>query len=130
MPVSSTDPEQDTRLAVVAQTLYLTNLLLLPGIAFVTLLSLYLSQRKTCSPFSLLHLRQTLSASLWAGFLLVVCNLLIVFTGGYDGPWTWVIVIVYFTMAHSTLILLGMVGLIKAMAGQTWRYPLIGSLFE
>ena len=38
----------------------------------------------------------------------------------------WTVVIVYFTMFHSMLVLLGIVGLAKAMAGQCWRYPLVG----
>lgn len=46
--------------------------------------------------------------------------------GGYDGPYVWMFVIVYFTVVHSTFILLGVLGLIKAFAGQYWSYPLIG----
>ena len=34
--------------------------------------------------------------------------------------------ILYFTCIHSTLVLFGMYGLIKAMSGQIWRFPLIG----
>jgi uncharacterized Tic20 family protein len=128
MPVSPPDYEADTRLAVTAQVLYLVNLLLLPGLAFVIMLLLYMTKRNSASDFSLFHLRQAISATLWAGILLVGCNVLILLTGGYDGPWTWVIIIIYFTMAHSTLIILGMIALIKAMAGQYWRYPLIGKL--
>jgi hypothetical protein len=37
-----------------------------------------------------------------------------------------VLVILYFTCIHSTLVLFGMFGLSKALAGQPWRYPLIG----
>jgi len=130
MPASQDENQADVRLAVTAQSLYLVNLLLLPGLAFVILLGIYLLFRDRVSSLSLHNLRQSLSASLWAGFFLVICNALVLLTGGYDGPWTWVIVIVYFTMAHSTLILLGVVGLIKAMAGEFWRYPLIGGLLE
>jgi uncharacterized Tic20 family protein len=73
-------------------------------------------------------LRQTLSASLWAGILLVIANLTIIALGGYDAPWTWVVVILYFTAAHTTLIVLGVVGLARALAGQPYRYPLVGKL--
>jgi hypothetical protein len=45
---------------------------------------------------------------------------------GWNWEWTWVIVVIYFTCVHSTLILLGMVGLAKAMAGKPWVYPVIG----
>jgi uncharacterized Tic20 family protein len=36
------------------------------------------------------------------------------------------IVIIYFTTCHSTLVLLGVLGLAKAMAGQKYIYPLLG----
>ena len=36
------------------------------------------------------------------------------------------VLIIYFTVCHSTLVLFGVVGLAKAMAGQCWRFPLIG----
>jgi len=130
MPHSPEQNEPDTRLAVTAQVLYLLNLLLLPALAFAVLLLLNLRRMGSADDFSRFHLRQALSASLWAGILLVACNGLILWLGGYDGPWTWVIVILYFTTAHSTLIILGMIGLIKAMAGQRWCYPLIGSFFR
>ena len=66
------------------------------------------------------------SSSLWAGMLLVVVNVFIVLLGGYDGPYTWMIVILYFTTCHSTLVLLGILGLAKALAGKCFRYPIIG----
>lgn len=115
-----------TSLAVIAETLYLVNLLLVPGVAFAVLLVLYLRRIGTAPPLARCHLRQTLFASLWAGVLLVVVNGLILALGGYDAPYTWVILVLYFTTCHTTLVLLGVLGLAKAMAGQPYRYPLIG----
>jgi hypothetical protein len=37
-----------------------------------------------------------------------------------------VLVIMYFTCIHSTLVMFGAYALAKALAGQIWRYPLIG----
>lgn len=112
-------------LAIWAESLYLVNLLLAPGLAFAALLWLY-SKRASAPPLAQCHLRQAFSASLWAGALLVVANLLIIALGGYSAPSTWVIVILYFTTCHSTLVLLGVLGLAKALAGQQYIYPLIG----
>ena len=109
-----------------AEVLYLANLLLLPGIAFVALIALWVSKREKASPLARCHLRQTIAASLWAGVLLVIANAAIVLLGGYDQVSTWVIAIIYFTMFHSTLVLLGVLGLARAMAGQQYVYPLIG----
>lgn len=52
-------------LAVTAEALYLINLLLLPVIAFITLLILYSRNIAQAPPLAVCHLRQTLSASLW-----------------------------------------------------------------
>lgn len=127
MPVSpKTEDPADTRLAIIAESMYLANLLLIPGLGFLILLGLYWQRHAAAGPVGRCHLEQTVTASLWGGFLLVVINGLIILLGGYDGAWTWLIVILYFTMVHSTFILLGMIGLIKAMAGQCWKYPLVG----
>ena len=113
-------------LATTAEVLYLSNLLLLPGIAFAILVWLWWSRRNRVPPLAAAHLNQTVSASLWGGVLLVIVNGLILLLGGYQGINTWVILILYFTTAHATLVLLGVLGLSKAMAGQCWRFPLIG----
>lgn len=115
-----------TAIAVVAEVLYLANLLVAPGIAFVLLLLLYLHRRHDAPPLARAHLGQTISATLWAGLLLVVVNLVILVLGGYRGVHTWIIVITYFTLCHSMLVLFGAYGLAKAMAGQCWRFPLVG----
>ena len=127
----SADPDAETGapgegLAIAAESLYLANLLLAPGLAFAALLWLYLSRRREAAPLATAHLDQTVSASVWAGVLLIGVNGAILLVGGYDGPNVWTVVIVYFTVFHSTLVVLGILGLAKAMAGQCWRYPLVG----
>lgn len=132
MPASEPDmlqPEAEVPgqgLAVAAEVLYLVNLLLLPGLAFVALVVVYLRNIKRAPALASCHLRQTLSASLWAGGLLLVANFSILLLGGYRSPNTWMVVIIYFTTCHATLVLLGVMGLAKAMAGQCYRYPLVG----
>jgi len=130
MPPSATEREPETvpgqGLAVAAESLYLANLLLLPVLSFAALVWLYLGQDRETPPLARAHLAQTLAASVWAGVLLVGVNVVILLVGGYDGPNTWMVVIVYFTVFHSTLVMLGILGLAKAMAGQCWRFPLVG----
>lgn len=113
-------------LAVAAEALYLINLLLLPVVGFIALLILYYKSIADAPALAACHLRQTLSASIWAGLLLVVVNLAILVTGGYRSANVWIVVIIYFTSCHATLVLLGVVGLAKAMAGQCYRFPLVG----
>ena len=121
-------PEGKT-LAVAAETLYLVNLLLLPGLAFLILLLLFVSRRRTAPPLAANHLAQTTGVSVVGGTLLVFVTGLIALLGGFDSGWTWVVVVLYFTFIHSTLILLGVLGLVRAMAGQHYRYPLLGRWF-
>ncbi len=130
MPPSAADrpyePAPGEGLAVAAESLYLANLLLAPGLAFLALLWLYYRRRPSAPALAVSHLQQTVSASLWAGVLLVGVNGAILLLGGYDGPNVWTVVIVYFTVFHSALVMLGILGLAKAMAGQCWRFPLVG----
>jgi len=126
MPPSDAERDSGQREAVMAEALYLTNLMLLPVIAFLILLGYWWRHRKTAGPLGRCHLAQTVSASLWGGLLLVGANILIVLLGGYDSPNTWMVVIIYFTLVHSTFILLGTLGLARAMAGKPFRYPLVG----
>ena len=114
--------------ATAAESLYLVNLLLAPGLGFLALLWLWRRSRDTAPALAASHLAQTVSGSIWAGILLVVANALILLLGGYDGPHVWTIVITYFTVCHSMLVMFGAYGLAKAMAGQCWRYPLVGRL--
>lgn len=122
----SADSDTGTAVATAAESLYLVNLLLAPVLGFLALLWLWRRHRETASPLARSHLAQTLSGSVWAGLLLVVANGLILLLGGYRGPHVWVVVITYFTFCHSMLVVFGAFGLAKAMAGQCWRYPLIG----
>jgi uncharacterized Tic20 family protein len=113
-------------LAIKAEALYLANLLILPGIAFIVLLVYYLRNRQSAPPLAVCHLNQTLSASIWAGILIIVLNAGILFFSGYDSPTTWVIVILYFTVVHASFVMLGALGLARAMAGKHYHFPLVG----
>jgi uncharacterized Tic20 family protein len=113
-------------LAVAAEALYLANLMLIPGLGFIALLVLWWREKDRAPELACTHLRQTVAASLWAGALLVLANAAIILAGGYGAASTWIIVILYFTTCHSTLIFCGAIGLAKALAGKPFRFPLIG----
>ena len=117
-------------LAVLAESLFLINLLLLPGLAFAGLFALWLKNKDSAPPLARQHLRQTTFVSLVGGFLIVTLSGLILALGGLDWAWTWVVLVLYFTCIHSTLVPFGMSGLVKAMSGPVWRFPLIGPPLE
>ena len=97
-----------------------------PVLAFSVLAWLWLARGGSAPALARNHLRQTFFVSLWgAAILLVACTGFIV-AFGLHSEWTWTYVVVYFTCVHSTLIIFGVLGLSKAMAGKPFRYPLIG----
>lgn len=114
------------RLAIVAETLYLANLLLAPGLAFAIIAWLWLTRRSEAPALARRHLDQAFFVSLWGGILLVACCGIFVLLGGLAWKWTWVLVILYFTCVHSALVTFGIIGLAKAMAGREYVYPWIG----
>ena len=131
MPLSDDDfgfeeEKAGQNLAVLAEALYLVNLLVLPGITFLLLVGLWFKFKDSAPPLARQHLKQTTFVSLIGGLLIVTLSGLILGLGGLDWEWTWVTLILYFTCIHSTLVLFGMYALIKAMNGQMWRFPLIG----
>jgi hypothetical protein len=113
--------------AVQAEALYLANLLIAPGLAFLLLLGLAYQQRASTNPLTRCHVRQTVRVSLLAGIVLAVVPALIALVGDLDDPSTWMLLVLYFVCCHATLVLLGVLGLSRALAGQTFIYPLLGS---
>lgn len=125
-PLGHQQSQAGQSLAVWAQSLYLANLLLAPGLAFGVLAWLWWRHKDTAPPLARQHLHQATIVSLVGGVLIVVLSGAWVAFGGLQSAWTWVVVLTYFVCIHGTLVLLGMFALTKAMAGQPWRYPLIG----
>ncbi|MFO1435085.1 MAG: hypothetical protein U1F34_01430 [Gammaproteobacteria bacterium] len=119
------DLRNSRTLAITAATLFLANLMLAPGFAFLALLWLWRTTRNGAAPVARQHLDQAVRASIVGGCLLMITALIAVF-GGLHSAWTWVAVILYFTCVHSTLILLGVIALVQAINDKPWRYPLIG----
>ncbi|HNH36799.1 MAG TPA: hypothetical protein PK375_12830 [Rhodocyclaceae bacterium] len=124
--MNGSHPADGQNLAVAAESLYLANLLLAPGLAFAAIAWLWATRRADAPPLARCHLDQAFFVSLWGGVLLAVCSAAFVLLGGLHWKWTWVLVILYFTCVHSALVLFGILGLARAMAGQPYVYPLIG----
>jgi hypothetical protein len=100
--------------------------MLAPGLGFAAIAWLWLRHRATAPALARCHLEQTFWVSLWGGIIIVAAVAGFVVLFGVHSEWTWTYVIIYFTCIHSTLIMFGILGLAKAMAGQPYVYPLIG----
>ena len=116
----------DVRMAIAVESLYLANLLLLPVLAYAILLWLHIGRRTAGQPVARCHLAQALRGGLLGVILPLAVVAYIVAHGGFSQLESWIAAEVYIIFIHTPLILFGLVGLLKAMAGQTFVFPLIG----
>jgi len=114
------------KIAIMSELLYLTNLLVFPGVAFLLLAYLFIKHRTGLSAVSKSHLTQTFYTSLVGGILIVMTLGLAFLLNGFENEYIWMWTILYFTLIHSTLVVFGALGLAKAMSNQSWEFPLIG----
>ena len=128
--VSNSSANEDYTLAIVAECLYLINLLFFPGLAFMVLSLVYFKYKHHPSAVVRCHLKQTFVASLWAGVMIVFVSLTIVFIGGLDEPGTWLVGVLYFLSIHAALVFMGAFGLARAINNQHYHYHIIGPSCE
>lgn len=100
--------------AIIYQSLYLANLLLLPGISFFYLLWLF-KRNHTILDWQRIHLYRAVQLSVIAGVLLVLVPLLVILLGNEIEALVMVM-LVYFVTIHALLVLLGMFNVARAMA--------------
>lgn len=114
------------RLAVLAEALFLANLMILPGVAFLAIALVWHRHRNHPSPIVRNHLEQALFASLWGGAILIGVPLAGFLIGDVKDPTTWVVTILFFVCFHASLIIGGVIGLNRAILRKPWRFPVLG----
>jgi uncharacterized membrane protein len=114
-------------IAIISEALYGLNLLfsLLP---LLGLLWLYFRYHDHPADLARIHLRQALAGALVVSAIFLGANLLILVLGGYRSMATLIVFEVYYIAVVPLFLIPGLLGLIKAMAGEPYRYPLIGRL--
>ena len=112
-------------LAVIGEGLYLLNLLF-PLLPLLGLLWLYTRRHNHPAALVRVHLRQALLGAVIVALLFLGANLMILLLGGYRSLHALVIFEVYYILVVPLFLIPGLIGLIKAMSGQIYRYPLIG----
>ena len=115
-------------LAVLIESLYVANLLILPVLAFIVLALMFIKKHGSLPALADSHLEQTISASIWIGviFFVVAITVMMMKLLGVEDVTLWIIAIITFTIIHATMVLIGVFGLAKALSGKCWRYPLVG----
>jgi len=114
--------------AVLIESLYVANLLILPGLAFIALLYLFMTKHDSLPALARSHLEQTMSACVWIAFMLLTASttIMIMRFSGVEDVTLWMIVVILFTILHASMVFLGILGLAKALAGKCYRYPVVG----
>jgi len=114
--------------AILVESLYVANLLILPGFAYLYLIYLFLTKHGKLPPLARSHLEQTMAASIWIVIIFFIAALttMTLNTIGIEDLTLWILVIITFTIIHATMVLLGVIGLSKALSGKCWKYPIVG----
>ncbi|MBL4911164.1 MAG: hypothetical protein JKX78_14260 [Alteromonadaceae bacterium] len=106
--------KSSSRSAIIYQSLYLANLLLIPLLAFFVLLY-FLWGGKPQSRFTHIHLIRAIQISALAGLLLIAIPLFIVYFSPQFET-SLMVIIFYFVTLHAGFVLIGMLNLARAMA--------------
>lgn len=112
---------QDNQFAIIYQSLYLANLLLLPVISFFVLVYYFYksspnkSQRNHLSRYNKIHLYRSIQISALAGALLGIAPVFYIFYSTQFST-SVMVVVFYFVTLHAAFVLVGMLNLARAMA--------------
>jgi hypothetical protein len=128
------NPKSSGKFSVICQSLYLTNLLLLPGVSFLVILYFYrqycqlkavsISVESTVENNEIrirslgigkIHLIRSIQLSVLAGLLLAVVPLLVIYFSSQLEA-SIMVGLIYFVTLHAGFILIGMLNLSRAMA--------------
>lgn len=112
---------QQNKPAIIYQSLYLSNLLLVPIVSFL-LLTYYFYQTKpgndkskNISNFNRIHLIRCIQISALAGLMLGVAPIFYIFFSDQFGV-SIMVTIFYFVTLHACFVLVGMLNLARSMA--------------
>jgi hypothetical protein len=122
--------KESEKFAIICQSFYLANLLLLPGVFFFILVYFYLNYRsqsksskgevaqspivKKVKGLGKIHLIRSIQLSILAGIILVVIPLIVVFFSNQQEA-SIMVALFYFVTLHATFVLIGMFNLSRAM---------------
>ncbi|MFK5985433.1 MAG: hypothetical protein QM479_08395 [Pseudomonadota bacterium] len=113
------DDKKTISRASTAAAASLLNLTLLPVLGFIWLL--LIKSRTTKNNIDYYHVMLGIKINLIAAATLFSVSALIILSGGLDSVYTWIYVILYFTLVHTLFILTATISMIKAWSGKKLR---------
>lgn len=109
-------PRKNNRDAIIYQSLFLMNLLIIPGLSFLVLFWLFL-KRKNQHSWQRIHLYRSVQLSFLAGFFIILIPLIVlVTTNAFEA--SLMVMLIYFVTMHAAFVLLGMLNISRAMANK------------
>ena len=94
----------------------LLNLTMLPILGFIWLV--FIRMKSSDGSITHYHAQFGIKLNIIAAFSLFLVSCLMIYFGVFNQPWTWVVVIGYFTLVHTFFILLAIWALVRAWQGQ------------
>lgn len=116
---------EEHRIGIWASALYLLNLLLLPGFAFLGLWWLRSHVMTLNSDFAEQYVTQNFRAAIVSGCVILGIPGIILMISNSIIAWTTALL--WLLTSHATMVLLGALSLSRAMNGRPWVYPVFGS---
>ena len=119
--------QSDKGLAILAESLYLLNLLF-PLIPLGVMLIVRHRRFADAGKLGRSHLAQATAVAIISSLLFVAANLVIVMYGGYRSVAALITFEIYFIAIVPLFVIPGLLALLRAMNEQPARYPFIGHL--
>jgi len=114
----ASNKNKKNNLAIIMQSLYLSNLLLVPGLSFLVMLYLFFRDKNMLPRgVAKIHLYRAIQLTIIAGIFLVILPGIALIMA-YDFQTSLMLSLVYFVTIHAFFVLLGMLNLTKAMVNK------------
>ncbi len=115
-PVSFSHHDKQKKVAIIAQSLYLANLLVLPGVAFIVL-AFYFKTHFKKPGSARFHLYRAVQLSVINGILLAIVPLIYILLAANFST-ALMLTIFYVVCMHTAFVMLGMLNLSRAMVAK------------
>ena len=114
-------------IGAIAQAFFMLGLLFI-GFGFAALLGLYFLKYKGASMVSQNHLKQALIAGAISLFIALAFIVIIMLTAGFASATALIMIEVYLMVIIPLFMFFGIMGFVKAINYQDYRFPLISKL--
>lgn len=110
---------------VIAEAFFIANLLFV-GVFYVALWGLSIYRYKHSSQINKSHIRQAIMVSSTSVFIVIIFNLIVLFTTGYASVTALILAEIYYMFFVPVFLYFGINAFVQATNGKDYHYPIIG----